>query len=59
MTASAFTEVSLDRPLVLVCTDKRSHTHPLIAEGGLFAVNVLAREQGELAHPTTPAGTTA
>ena len=33
MTVSSFTEVSLAPPLVLVCADKTSNTHPLIAEG--------------------------
>jgi flavin reductase (DIM6/NTAB) family NADH-FMN oxidoreductase RutF len=50
MTVSAFTEVSLDPPLVLVCADKSSNTHPLIAEGGVFAVNVLARDQEALSN---------
>ena len=45
MTVSAFTEVSLDPPLVLVCADKASLTHPVIAEGRVFAVNILARDQ--------------
>ena len=48
MTVSAFSEVSLEPPLVLVCADKTSNTHPLIAEGGVFAVNVLASDQVEL-----------
>jgi flavin reductase (DIM6/NTAB) family NADH-FMN oxidoreductase RutF len=50
MTVSAFTEVSLDPPLVLVCADKRSNTLPLIAQGGNFAVNVLARGQEALSN---------
>ena len=50
MTVSAFTEVSLDPPLVLVCADKSSNTHPVIAEGGVFAVNVLARDQEQLSN---------
>ena len=50
MTISAFTEVSLDPPLVLVCADKTSNTHPVIAEGQCFAVNVLAREQEALSN---------
>lgn len=50
MTVSAFTEVSLDPPLVLVCADKSSNTHPLIAEGGVFAVNVLAQGQDALSN---------
>ena len=33
MTVSAFSEVSLDPPLVLVCVDKTSNTHLLVAEG--------------------------
>jgi flavin reductase (DIM6/NTAB) family NADH-FMN oxidoreductase RutF len=48
MTVSAFTEVSLDPPLVLVCADKASLTHPVIAEGRVFAVNILARDQQDL-----------
>jgi flavin reductase (DIM6/NTAB) family NADH-FMN oxidoreductase RutF len=48
MTVSAFTEVSLDPPLVLICADKTSLTHPVIAEGRVFAVNILARDQEDL-----------
>ena len=48
MTVSAFNEVSLDPPLVLVCADKSSNTHPVIEEGGCFAVNILAVGQEEL-----------
>ena len=50
MTVSAFTEVSLDPPLVLVCADKGSDTLPLIAEGKVFAVNILARDQDDLSN---------
>jgi flavin reductase (DIM6/NTAB) family NADH-FMN oxidoreductase RutF len=48
MTASSFTSVSLDPPLVLVCADKKALTLPVIAEAGVFAVNVLAVDQFEL-----------
>jgi flavin reductase (DIM6/NTAB) family NADH-FMN oxidoreductase RutF len=48
MTVSAFTAVSLDPPLVLICAERSSHTLPVIAEGGVFAVNVLSRDQSEL-----------
>ncbi len=48
MTASAFSSVSLDPPLVLVCADKSAHTLPLIEEGRVFAVNVLGADQREL-----------
>jgi flavin reductase (DIM6/NTAB) family NADH-FMN oxidoreductase RutF len=50
MTVSAFTEVSLDPPLVLVCADKASNTLPVIRAGGVFAINVLAREQQALSN---------
>lgn len=50
MTVSAFSEVSLDPPLVLLCADRASNTHPLIAEGGVFAVNVLAEGQEALSN---------
>jgi flavin reductase (DIM6/NTAB) family NADH-FMN oxidoreductase RutF len=48
MTVSAFTEVSLEPPLVLVCAERTSNTLPFIREGGAFAVNVLARDQAAL-----------
>jgi flavin reductase (DIM6/NTAB) family NADH-FMN oxidoreductase RutF len=50
MTVSAFSAVSLDPPLVLVCAEESSNTLPLIREGGVFAVNVLAREQEALSN---------
>jgi flavin reductase (DIM6/NTAB) family NADH-FMN oxidoreductase RutF len=48
MTVSAFTEVSLTPPLVLVCADKVSNTHGVIARSGVFALNVLAHDQAAL-----------
>lgn len=45
MTANAFTSVSLDPPLVLVCIDCSLRTHDLIADAGVFAVTVLACDQ--------------
>jgi len=50
MTVSAFTEVSLDPPLVLICADKTSNTHPVITAGKVFAVNILARDQEDLSN---------
>jgi len=49
MTVSAFTEVSLEPPLVLVCIDKAAKTQSLIEAGGVFAVNILARGQESIA----------
>ena len=48
LTASAFTSVSLDPPLVLVCVDHKATAHPDFRERGWFAVNVLRREQEAL-----------
>jgi flavin reductase (DIM6/NTAB) family NADH-FMN oxidoreductase RutF len=50
MTVSAFSSVSLDPPLVLVCADKSSDTHLVIAEGGVFAVHILAAGQESLSN---------
>ncbi len=49
MTVSSFTSVSLEPPLVLICAEKVTRTHALIAASGAFAVSVLTREQGDLA----------
>jgi flavin reductase (DIM6/NTAB) family NADH-FMN oxidoreductase RutF len=45
LTASAFTSVSLDPPLVLVCVDHKSQSYPHIKERGCFAVNILRADQ--------------
>ena len=45
MTVSAFSSVSADPPLVLVCANRSSTTHDVIELGGLFAVNILAEHQ--------------
>jgi flavin reductase len=44
MTASAFTSVSLDPPLVLVCSHKTSRFHDAVLETGTWAVSILAEE---------------
>jgi len=48
MTVSAFSSVSLEPPLVLVCADKASNTNALILGSRTFTVNVLGREQSAL-----------
>jgi flavin reductase (DIM6/NTAB) family NADH-FMN oxidoreductase RutF len=50
MTVSAFSSVSLDPPLVLVCADKGSNTNGLMRASGTFTVNVLGREQSALSN---------
>ena len=49
LTANAFASVSLAPPLGLVCVDRASDTHDLIAASGAFVVNVLAAEQDAIA----------
>jgi flavin reductase (DIM6/NTAB) family NADH-FMN oxidoreductase RutF len=45
MTANAFTSVSLDPPLVLVCVDHKARTHAHLFTRKRFGVNVLAESQ--------------
>jgi flavin reductase (DIM6/NTAB) family NADH-FMN oxidoreductase RutF len=45
MTANAFTSVSLDPLLVLVCVDHRARTHTHLHARKRFGVNVLAESQ--------------
>lgn len=45
MTANAFTSVSLDPMLVLVCVDHRARTHAHLHSRKRFGVNVLAAHQ--------------
>lgn len=46
-TVSAFSSLSLDPPLVLVCVDKTSDIHDLIGTAGIFAVNILHSGQSK------------
>lgn len=48
LTATAFTSVSLDPPLVLVCIDKKAETFQHFAPAGVFAVNFLAAGQRDV-----------
>ena len=45
MTASAFTSLSLDPPLVLVCVTKGNTTHDKLSAAKGFGVNILGRHQ--------------
>jgi flavin reductase (DIM6/NTAB) family NADH-FMN oxidoreductase RutF len=49
LTASAFTSVSLDPPLVLVCVDHAATAYPDLQTHGRFAVNLLGKSQEHLA----------
>ena len=50
LTATAFSSLSLEPPLCLVCIDKRAGSHHVIAESKKFAVNVLCADQQELSN---------
>jgi len=49
LTVNAFTSVSLDPPLILVCIQKNGLSHSTLCECETFVVNILSIEQKELA----------
>jgi flavin reductase (DIM6/NTAB) family NADH-FMN oxidoreductase RutF len=48
MTASAFSSLSLEPPLILVCIDRQAETLPILLETGAFNVNILNEDQEHL-----------
>jgi flavin reductase (DIM6/NTAB) family NADH-FMN oxidoreductase RutF len=48
LTATAFSSVSKNPPLCLVCVAHAAEAHPVIRAVGRYAVNILAREQDAL-----------
>jgi flavin reductase ActVB len=48
LTASAFTSVSLEPTLILVCVDHKAQSYPALRAGDHFAVNILAAEHEAL-----------
>lgn len=48
LTVNSFTSVSLNPLLVLICVDLHSQALPFFRESGVFAVNILTREQEAL-----------
>ena len=56
MTANAFTSVSLDPPLVLVCVDKGVRMHDAVLDCGFWAVSVLADSQQPIAERFAKSG---
>lgn len=50
LTVSAFTSVSLNPPLILVCIDNRSSSLEHLVEGCFFAVNILDETQQSLSN---------
>jgi flavin reductase (DIM6/NTAB) family NADH-FMN oxidoreductase RutF len=48
-TVNSFASVSVDPPTVLICVNRNTTAHPLIASSQRFCVNILALEQRALA----------
>ena len=49
MTVSAVSSLSMDPPMLLACLNTSSRTQDVVTRTGVFAVNILAHDQGELA----------
>jgi flavin reductase (DIM6/NTAB) family NADH-FMN oxidoreductase RutF len=48
ITVSAFCSVSLEPPMVLICIEKGTTSHPAFEESGVFIVNILNEDQAWL-----------
>lgn len=55
-TVSAFSSVSMDPPLVMVCLKRDSRTLAALSQAKTFCVNILAQEQGDLAYRFAKSG---
>ena len=55
-TVSAFSSVSMDPPLIMVCLKRDSRTLAALKPAERFCVNILAREQGDLAYRFAKSG---
>ena len=49
LTATAFSSLSDEPPMVLVCVQRRASAHEVIVESGAFSVNILASEHETIA----------
>ena len=45
LTVNAFSSLSLDPPLVLVCIDKKAESYEILKKSRIFAVNILSVKQ--------------
>ena len=48
LTASSFSSVSVDPPLVLVCIARNAFAHDLLTHAGGFAISILAKDQSHV-----------
>lgn len=56
-TASAVASLSMNPPMMLICLNRSSSTHDIIAESKVFGVNILAQDQGDIAMQFARKGT--
>lgn len=49
-TASAVSSLSMEPPMLLICLNRTSDTQAAILESGVFGVNILAEDQGQIAY---------
>jgi flavin reductase ActVB len=56
-TASAFSSLSLDPPLVLVCLEKKADSHPAFEQAEQMAISILAAGQDDVAMRFATRGT--
>ena len=56
LTANAFSSVSLDPPLVMVCIDKLAESHAAVSASRIYNVNVLTKEQESLSRTFAKSG---
>jgi flavin reductase (DIM6/NTAB) family NADH-FMN oxidoreductase RutF len=56
LTANAFTSLSLDPPLCLVCVDRKAESFAHFYDSKVFTVNILTTEQEELSNRFAKSG---
>ena len=56
LTANAFTSLSLEPPLALVCIEKKVHCYSCFEESKVFAVSVLNEKQEEISRRFATSG---
>jgi flavin reductase (DIM6/NTAB) family NADH-FMN oxidoreductase RutF len=56
LTASSFTSLSLEPPLILVCLDLKSVTLPAVEDCASFAVNILSDDQEDISRKLASPG---
>lgn len=57
LTATSVCSVSMDPPTILVCVNRDSNTHALIAESKKFCINILSQDQRHIAESFATNGT--